>query len=515
MKPSGWLPLAAIVIALPALGKVPTLDEESYLWLGAHLDPLRPYSWTRAWPPYDVDGFVYAHPPLHLLWMWLLHDLPLVGQRLVSLVGWGGLLGWAVGRLAERGTHHPHLAGAAWLGCATVVLGLHDSLMIDLPAAALVTLGLAAVREAAEEDRVSWSVLAGVALGLAAWTKYPTVLAWPVVVAHCARRRGGWLAPGLALAMLVGLEGALWLGYHREHLWEVWTRRAEIASGPLAGRVLGTLARAALLPLPFLLVRTHPLAAAVGVVLAGVALVVGRPSALSAAELTALLLFASAGGLLLARGARGLRPRMARRRKGDRDDALLLGGTLVAWLVGVAFLHNYASARYLLPAAGPAAILLARSAEEVPGGKLLLRVSIGLGALLALAVAVADYRYARAGAQVARAAVEGRPVGTFAGEWSFRWAMESAGWAPLQPGASPPVGSLVVVVDNASPGAVDTTGWEPMRRVESPDHFPLRVNDPGRDVSLYAETLGVLPLGWSEGHLEGATVYEVRREAPR
>jgi len=510
MKPSVWLPLAAIVIALPALGKVPTLDEESYLWLGAHLDPLRPYDWSRAWPPYDADGFVYAHPPLHLLWMWLLGDLPLVGQRLVSLVGWGGLLGWGVGRLAERATHHPHLAGAAWLASSTVVLGLHDSLMIDLPAAALVTAGLAALREAAEEDRRGWSVLAGVALGLAASTKYPTLVVWPVVVAYCARRRGGWLAPGLALVMLVGVEAALWVGYQREHLWEVWSRRAEIASGPLPGRVLGTLARAALLPLPFLLVRTHPIAAAVGVCVAAGALLAGRPPGLSGG-VGLLLLFASTGGLLLARGALGLRPRTARRRPGDRDDSLLLGGALVAWFLGVAFLHNYASARYLLPAAGPAAILLARSAEEVRGGKLLLRVSTGLSAALALLVAVADYRYARAGAQVAADAAAGRPAGSFAGEWSFRWAMEAAGWTPLQPGARPAVGSFVVVVDNASPGEVDTTGWEPMRRVESSDRFPLRVNDPELGVSMYAETLGVLPLGWATGPMEGATVYEVRR----
>lgn len=515
MKVSRLLPLAAILVVLPALFKAPALDEESYLWLGAHLDPTHPYSWVRNWPPYDTDGFVYAHPPVHLWWMWLVHGLPVPLQRLVSGVGWGGLLGWGVGALAEGSCRRPALAGALWLSSSIVALGLQDSLMVDLPATALVTAGLALYRISVTSERRRDQVLAGLALGLATATKYPMALALPVVAAHAWRRGSSWVPLAVAGTVFLADEGLLFALYSREHLWEVWTRRDEIAQGPMGPRGLGVLARAALLPMPFLLFRTNPLTSVAGVVLAGLALAFVRPPGLSPADVTVLLLFSIAGALVLARALRTFQLRPQRRRKGDQDDGFLLGGIVVAWFVGVTLFHNYASARYLLPAAGPAAILLTRSAEEVRGGKLLARVSVVISALLAAAVTMADYRYARAGWSLGQTVAE---VGTgrFAGEWGFRGALEAAGWVRLAPtDAGPPPGTWVAVVDNASPGAVDTTGWEPIRRMESPDRFPLRVNDIARNASLYAETLGTLPLGWSEGHLEGVTLYRVSAPGAR
>ncbi len=505
------LPLAVLLVVLPTLFRAPTLDEESYLWLGAHLDPTRPYSWTRSWPPYDGDGFVYAHPPLHLWWMWLLHGLPVALQRVVSSVVWGSLLGWGVGVLAERSTRRAALASALWLSSSVVLLGLQSALMVDLPAAALLTGGLALYRISLDSESRRDEVLAGLLLGLATMTKYPMAMALPIVALHAWRRGGSFLPVMVASGVFLADEGVLFLLHGREHLWEVWSRREEIPHGAAAPRALGVLARAALLPLPFLLFRTDPLTSLFGVAFAVLALVTVQPPGLSPAEGTVMLLFCIGGGLLLARAARTLPLRPGRRRKGDQDDGFLLGGVLLVWLVGVALTHNYASARYLLPAAAPAAILLARSAEEVRGGKALAWASAAASGVLAVAVAVADYRYARAGWTVGEEAAQ-VGVGQFAGEWSFRAAMEGAGWVRLGPDTpAPQVGEWVVVVDNASPGAVDTTGWEPVRRIESDDQFPLRVNDPGRNVSLYAETLGTLPLGWSEGRLEGATLYKVSR----
>lgn len=520
MKPSRLLPLAAFLVVLPALFKVPTLDEESYLWLGRQLDPTHPYSWTRSWPPYDPDGFVYAHPPLHLLWMWLVHGLPVPLQRLASGLVWAPLLGWGVGRLAETGARHPGLAAGLWLSSTVVVLGLQDSLMVDLPAAALVTAGLAVYRAAAASEDRREEALAGVLLGLAVATKYPMALVLPVVGAHIARRRGRWTPLVVALGIAVADELLIFLVYHRVHLWEVWTRRGEIAHGPLDARALGTLARAAFLPLPFLLFRTDPRTSVAGVALAGLALALVRPAGLSPAGVTALLLFCIAGGLVAARAGRALGAATHRRRKGDLDDGFLLGGVTLTWLLGVTLLHNYASTRYLLPAAGPLAILLTRSAEEVRGGKALARMSIVASAGVALAVALADYRYARAGWAVGVQAAAKAPTGHFAGEWSFRAAMEQAGWTRLGPEDPVEPGDWIAVVDNASPGAVDVSRWEPVQRIESDDRFPLRVNDLGRGASLYAETLGVLPLGWSQGHLEGLTLFRVPdrgalHEAPR
>lgn len=514
-----WLAWAAPLAVLPFLGKVPALDEETYLFIGAHADWLRPYDWARAWPPYDSDAYVFAHPPLHLLWMKLLSPLAgtLPALRAVAGLPWAGLLGWSVGRLADRGAQNPGLAAGAWLACAVVLLGLSDTLMIDLPATALATFAMAAYREGQEDGAPrGWLWGAGVGLGLAVATKYSMAIVAVPIVAHMARR--GWrlevLAP--AAAVVLGVEGWLWAAYGRPHLWEVWSRRHEIPAGPWDDRLLGTLARAALLPLPALLFWTHPKASAAGFGAAIVALALARPADLSAGAAAGLLVLAGLGAASVARAVHAVARSTHRRRRGDRGDALLLGAWAIAGVLGVFLLHKYASARYLLPVAAPFAILLVRSAEDVAGGKALMRVSIGISGALALALALADVRFAAAGAEVgaAAAAEAGQETGRFAGEWSYRYAMERAGWSRWRPDEALPPGTLVAVADNASPGAVPTAAWEPVGRVESADRFPLRVVDVKRGIGLYAETLGPLPFGLARGPLEGATLYRVREAAP-
>jgi hypothetical protein len=352
-----------------------------------------------------------------------------------------------------------------------------------------------------------------------------------VLALHMARRGVRWSLVLPAAAIVLAVEGWLWAAYGRPHLSEVWARRGEIESGAIDARGVGTLVRMSLLPLSLPLLVSAPVVTAAGSAL-GIGLVaLARPEGQSALRIGLLLVLAALGGALLVRGAVAPFRGALRRRKGDRDDALLLGGWIVAGVLGVVLLHNYASARYLLPVAAPAAILLARSAEEVRHGKRSLQVGIGVSAVVALALAGADYAYVRSSAHVARLAIEEAarqlpgPEGAapvverrFAGEWSFRWAMERAtdengatlGWERYRPDEVLPSGSVVVVADNASPGAVDRAALEPIGRVQSRSEFPVRVVDLRRDVCLYAETLGVLPFGWARGHLEGATVYRTR-----
>lgn len=509
--PRRWLPLAALAAVLPFLGKPPALDEESYLWLGVRLDPLRPYDWVRAWPPYDDDGFVYAHPPGWLWWMALWRPfaewLPL--ERLLVGAPWVLLLGWSVGRLAERVTRHPALAGGLWLSSTIVVLGLHDTLMIDLGVTALATAALAVEVDAARYGDRRLALLSGVLLGLAAVTKYPALAAAAAVGIFQARtglRRATWVG---FLVVFGGVEAGMALVYGRDHLWEVWTRREEIAHGPFDERLVGVLARMALLPLPLVLVRAEPGVAAAGALAGLVALGVGRPAGLSGGGMAVLAGWVMVGGVGLARLARGLRPATVKRRRDDGGEAWLLAVFGTLWVGGVVAVHNYASARYLFPVAAPVALLVTRSAEEVRGGKALVRASIALSAALALMVAVADLRFARAGVEVARRAAGRGPPGYFAGEWSFRWAMEARGWTRWHPGLELAPGARVAVVDQASPGGGPHARWQPVDRVESRDRFPLRVVDLDARVSLYAETLGPLPLGFGSGPIEGATIFEV------
>jgi hypothetical protein len=543
-----WAPVAAVLLVVAAAGRPLVLDEEGYLWIARHLDPARPYDWARAWPPWDSpDSFVYAHPPGHLLWCWALRGLqdtlPLL--RIVAGAPWAALTGWAVLRLARETCHHPHRATAAWLGSAIVVLGLQDSLMIDLPATALVTAALACWRSSARDPDAlpdAWGWAAGGLLGAAVCTKYSAAVFAPVLLAHALRMRwrGGVVALGVALGVILAVEGWLAATYGRVHLVEVWARREEIARGDAGARVLGTLARAALLPVPLVVLRARPALAAGAGVLAMAALVAARPTGLALGPASALLGACVLGAMVLARaleaGVRGA----ARRRRGDRDDGFLLGGWTIAGFLGVMVLHNYASARYLLPVAAPVAVLLGRAAEEVRGGKALLAASSVLGGLLAGALSLAEGRYARAAEDVARQALAhiaradgphdvgsttrgaaaapgalrgaGPPPGTqdqepvvlFAGEWGFRAVMERHGATRLVPGRPLPPCAWLVVATQASPGAVPSL--DPVARLESEDRGRLRVVDIHDGIGLYAETLGPLPFGVGTGPLESATL---------
>lgn len=522
-----WLVPAALLCSLAFLGKAPVIDEESYLWLGSHVTFARPYDWHRVWQPWGDTGptsFVYAHPPLFLWWMAAVRALsadPRIA-RLLCVLPFVSLYAWAVGRWAARATHHSSLVGALWLSCATVQLGLQDSLMIDLPAVALVTAGLALYHEGLEVRAGLWR--GGVLLGLALATKYSMGMVVALVLVHVAVETArGRVTVGALLALLATalgipllVEAGVAAVYGRPHIVEVWTHRHDIGAGPLDLRMLGVLTRLALLPLPVLLLLARPGLTLVGSTVGLVAALTVRPTGIDGGAFVGLLACCMLGGIVIARSGATVFTPEHRRRKGDHDDGLLLGGVVLCVVVGVALAHNYASARYLLPAAAPLAILLARSAEDTPGGRALAWAGVVASAAVSLALSVADYRFGAAGLEVADAAAarverQAPPAKRFAGEWSFRYQMEQRGWTRYRPGEALPVGTLVVVAENGSPGEYPRAQWEPVDRVESADRFPLRVMAPGDGVSLYAETLGALPIGVGHGPMEAATVYRVGR----
>ncbi len=498
--------LAAIALAAMALPKPPVVDEESYLWLGRTLAWADPYAWTRAWQ--GGDGYLYAHPPLHLWWMKLISPLGLAGR--LPALGWVALYAWGAATWMARACKHPGYAAAAWLGSSTVLLGLQDSLMIDLPMVALATAGLAAYREAlSRDDADRIYVIAGLALGAAIETKYPALLVAGVVAVHGFRiRLSARHAAALFLPMLAvpaAIEGAMYAQHGAWHPLVAWESRDIIARGPLDGRALGTLARLALLPTCLGLALAAPVHLAVGTAIGLASMLWVRPAGLGAGGAFALLVFAALGGTALSRAILACVSPVTRRRKGDRLDSFLLGALVVAVTLGVVAVHNYASARYLLPAAVPVAILAARSAEEVAHGKRALAIASGLAAALGLGTVAADWAYARASAEVATGMIEQHRAASFRGEWTFRHVMEAAGAARVD---DPAPGTLVAV-DEHSGGEVPAT-WEPMARVVSTSRFPLRVVDVRAGAGLYAETLGPLPVAIGHGPLAAATLYEVR-----
>jgi hypothetical protein len=505
-----WFVVAAVFIYAVALAKPLALDEESYLWLGRVLDPADPYAWYRAWQ--GGNGAIYAHPPLYLWWRWLWSSAEALPLARLSGLPWVVLWAGASALWMRRVAHHPEVAAVGWLGSSTVWLGLQDSLMIDLPWVALTTAAVAGYREGLARRDARWHLAAGLALGAAIETKYPAALVLPVLALH-GLRWGFPLAFWTPAALIVGgVEGAIFAARGEWHPWVAWMHRDEVAHGPLAGRTLGVLARGALLPCALALLYTRPAHAAAGAALAVGAVAWVRPEGLGSGELTLLLVCAAMGGALFWRGATGLLASPARRRKGDRDDSLLLGGLVAISFLGVVLLHNYASARYLLPAATPAAILLARSAEDVAHGKRLQLAASALGALLALGLAIADWAYCAAARDAARgvlasteAASEGR--GLFAAEWGARAELEAAGWQRIVDPSTAEPGTRVIVLANS--GGRVPESWSPLASARVDGPFPLRVVDVQGQVGLYAETLGVLPFGFGKGPLEVAAIYEV------
>ena len=211
-----WLVGAAVAVAVIALGKDLAIDEESYRWLGRVVRAAAPYDWSRAWQGHD--GWLYAHPPLFLWWSsaWsAVESLPLA-----RLSGLPWVVLWAASSALwiRRTTHHPEVAAIAWLGSTTVVLGLQDTLMIDLPYVALSTAALAAYREGLSDPRPRWMLLGGLALGAAIETKYPAALLVPVLVFHAWRNR---VAPrayfGVAAAVVLGIESWLYTQHQAWH----------------------------------------------------------------------------------------------------------------------------------------------------------------------------------------------------------------------------------------------------------------------------------------------------------
>ncbi|MCB9778905.1 MAG: glycosyltransferase family 39 protein [Alphaproteobacteria bacterium] len=514
--------LLCVMLAAP----VPVLDEESYLDMAAQASVLRPYDWWRAWQPWGAgnegDAFVFAHPPGHLWWVELVtgavpDELGVRAWKVAAAAPWALLLAVSVGTLATQVTRRPLFAVLAWLGAPVVVLGLQRGLMPDLAVSACMAAAVLGWRAATAGSRRG-AVLGGLALAAAAWVKYPALVLVPALAVHAlvlARGERGvllkrtlpfWLAA--AAPWLLG-EAWLWASYGRPHIVEVLSRAAEIDRGDMRGRVLGLLGRAFVLGLPavVLLADLRKVLLLAPVLVVGALVLAWGPTDLDAATATRLMPFLLVGGVVV-----GLLWVVARSPARDRGpgrpgDTLLLVLWASAVLIGVVVGHNYVAPRYLLPAAAPVALVLARAVDARPRGRALLVVGALLGMAVGGGLTVAEHRYFQASADLAGEIARTWPTpGVATGEWSFRWRLREAGWGRLS--AETPSGVLLVAPVHASPGPV------PPDSTPVADYalgrFPLRVVHAGDRIGLYAETLGVLPLGLSDSPLEEAKAWRIR-----
>lgn len=513
---------------LPFVDVPPLLDEESYLAITSQIadHPFRPYDWWRRWQPWGAqpvpDAFVYAHPPGHLWWIGTWRGL--VGEglllRILATLPWLLLLGFSVGRLAEGTCRRPNTAAFFFAASPVVVLALHSGLMPDLGTAALGTAAMAAWREALGRHKQvtpELAALSGALLGLACTFKYPALVLVPVVVVHALLRgqlRQAWPAWAAFAAVWGSVELLLVVQYGRFHLWEVLARAPEIARGPLAGRAFGTLVRLSLVVCPVAMLASARWRRA-GLLALPLSffglLVVTDLDALGPVSAPALVALATGGLLLVLRGLAGVLPRAdsRKKRRKDRDDPILLGAWALAVIVGVVLGHNYAGGRYLLLAAPPLALLLGRTAENTPGGKLTARVASMTWACLALGLGLAQSRQAQAIDLITRRATTHAETGRFTGEWTFRWRMAREGWTAWVPGEDLPAGAVLAVPVHSGPAPVPLDRLTLLTELVSTDQMALRVLDLEEGIGYHAETLGLLPFGWVRGPMERIRIYEV------
>ncbi len=512
------LPLLAGLVVLMSSAHAPVVDEEVYLWLAGAFaeDPARPYGFARAMQPWagGEETFLFAHPPLH--WVWVALWSSLAGERLWLLRALAALppamlLGWAVARLARR-TRAGGVAGALWLASPVTLLALASGLMIDLGATALATAGVAAWREAvgasSDARRRPWLLAAGALLGLGVATKYPMLLPALAVGLHALRLKR-LRDSGPLWAVMFAVWGAveLWIGLAHGgfHLGVVLLNAGEIARGPLAGRLLGVLVRTGLAMAPLLLVVAGRRSLTVAAVLGAALLAWALPPELSTLQVTVLAVLGLLGGLHLAQAGRALLPID----KDPHQDGFLLGCWVLAVMLGVGLGHNFASGRYLLPAMAPLACILGRQLRRQRLAQAMAPALLGVWAVIALAMLVADLRYAKALDGLAQRVTQDREPAWFTGEWAFRWRLERAGWRAVTPDSELPSGAIVVGPDHAAPGPLPWERLVELERLDSDDAFPLRLTDSIGRVGWYGETIGALPLGWRRAPLESVTVYRV------
>jgi 4-amino-4-deoxy-L-arabinose transferase-like glycosyltransferase len=455
LHPNWTLTLITLAALAPFLAKPFNIDDPLFIWVAKQiqLHPGNPYGFAVNW--YDTAmpmWQVTQNPPLACYYLAL--AAALFGWSEVSLhfaclfPALAVILG--THRLARHFCNRPMLAALVTL-FSPVFLISSTTVMCDVMMLAFWVWAAVFWLEGLERDDFGMLAFSGILIALAALTKYFGVCLIPLLLAYgvIKKRRLGWWAAGMLipLAALAIYQVDTKILYGHGLLSDAGSY-AKIVRGNIGSsestNILtaltftgGCLATAVFFAPLLWRKRTFLMLAASGILIAILILVKGvmlkeykvfqNPNR---CLLEIQIVFWAIGGICVLALAAGEMPA----RRGAHSWLLAL------WVLGtflfVAFFNWTVNGRSILPMAPAVGILLARRLEQNTRAGWKLRpvnaaFCLGLGGLLALLTAQADFRRAVAVRQCARQVCAKYGTGGeklwFEGHWGFQYYMEAGG----------------------------------------------------------------------------------------
>ncbi len=477
----------------------------------AQIDPLHPHHARYAFLGVTVDMRGHPHPPLNT---WILAGLLAatgdIDERTyhAAYVAFSIIAALAMLSLARRFSPHPVLATLLFLAAPAFVVN-GTSLEADLPFLAFWMAAIALFVRAV--DAKSLRLLGGsaAAMALASLTAFQSVALLPVLAAYLLIRRSRWAAAwGVLAAPVAVLFG-----------WQIFER---LAGGVLPATVLtgyfqtyglqklaAKLQNAAALTvhlgwLVFPLLAVTAFVRAQGKAVIGIA-----ASALALALVDPNPLFWLSWGV----GALVIVSCVSAALKSKDEDERFLGAWVSVFFAAALVVFFAGSARYLMPAAAPVALLTAQRLAKRKG---ILAGGLTAGLIVSLGLAAANYQhwngYRRFIADLRTEIAQRRAW--IDGEWGFRYYAEAEGAAPLLRSTELRPGDLVLTSEL---GRFEGAGSGPrkvLKQAAITSNLPFRLIGIGARSGYSTAAMGLRPFDVSAAPIDRVRAEIVAERQP-
>jgi 4-amino-4-deoxy-L-arabinose transferase-like glycosyltransferase len=522
-----------LLLTVPFAARPFHVDDDIYIKGAQQVlqDPLRPLGGEQNMLGVVMPTYHFTqHPPLLSYYLAAVHALTGRADEVAFHLAFAVfplLAAAAFYFLARRFTTAP-VAATLLLVTTPAFLVMAHGVMTDVPFLALYLTTTAALVFAIDEARPRLVALAAAALVLCAFLQYRTVILMPLLVLyawlHQRSVRWALLACVPALVLLALWSFYTWVDLGIVHALDAgswieleWSRIATDAVG-----YLSFLGGATIAPVFLLYAVRRELrrgATWMGSVAAAAAALLLLTESYTGPQKAVLALFV---GLAVATLA-WLVPRRLRAAGPESGDELFLASLVLVPLLSQVFLNIFASARSLLIALPFVVILFVRRFSRDEGARAgrVLAAGTVLTAVMGLAVAAADYRFAQAAREVAQAAAAQRPasgVTWFTAEWGFRHYAEREGLRYLTLSSPVAEGDVLVVPDVSCPAHLPPALVQrlvPGTSVSSTATGPLTLMSFAARAGFYSSFWGLLPYSVSGAPLERATFFRVGPEVGR